>query len=71
MNLAFTVVAPLMLTSFCRPTGWHGESGAAEAGGHLTVDFYRLDNEHVVTHHVYRTNDAYLTDRRARRVRRL
>ncbi|KAH9017143.1 hypothetical protein EDB85DRAFT_1897792 [Lactarius pseudohatsudake] len=25
--------------AFMRPTGWHGESGAAESGGHITVDF--------------------------------
>jgi len=41
-----------------RPTGWHGESGAAHSGGHLTVDF-RSKSKHVVTHHVYPTNDAY------------
>jgi hypothetical protein len=55
----FTVVAPLMLTSFCRPTGWHGESGAAKAGGHIVVDFYRSNMKHVTTHHVYPTDDAY------------
>ncbi|KAH9018971.1 hypothetical protein EDB84DRAFT_1566224 [Lactarius hengduanensis] len=27
--------------AFMRPTGWHGESGAAESGGHITVDFSR------------------------------
>ncbi|KAH9066930.1 hypothetical protein EDB83DRAFT_2314922 [Lactarius deliciosus] len=25
--------------AFMRPTGWHGESGAAESGGYITVDF--------------------------------
>ena len=42
-----------------RPIGWHGESGAARSGGHLTVDFRCSDNKHVVTHHVYRANRAY------------
>ena len=44
-----------------RPIGWHGESGAAHSGGHLTVDFRSPsnDSEHVVTHHVYLTDDAY------------
>jgi hypothetical protein len=37
MILAFVVVT---LTIFCRPMGWHGESGAAKAGGYITVDFY-------------------------------
>jgi hypothetical protein len=49
MILAFVVVA---LTIFCRPTGWHGESGAAKAGGHITVDFYRRDNNHVTMTHI-------------------
>ncbi|KAF8263629.1 hypothetical protein EI94DRAFT_1703840 [Lactarius quietus] len=26
-------------TAFLRSTGWHGESGTARFGGHLTVDF--------------------------------
>ncbi|KAF8265990.1 hypothetical protein EI94DRAFT_1702093 [Lactarius quietus] len=26
-------------TAFLRSTGWHGESGTAHFGGHLTVDF--------------------------------
>jgi hypothetical protein len=56
MNLAFIVVA---LTSFCRPTGFHGESGTAKAGGHITVDFYRRDNKFITTHHVYPTDKAY------------
>ncbi|KAF8797333.1 hypothetical protein BYT27DRAFT_7219267 [Phlegmacium glaucopus] len=42
-----------------RPTGWHGESGLATAGGHIVVDWYRLDGTHVTTHHVYPTDDAY------------
>jgi hypothetical protein len=49
MILAFVVVT---LTIFCRPMGWHGESGAAKAGGHITVDFYQQDNNHAATHHV-------------------
>jgi hypothetical protein len=59
MNITFVIVAPLTLTNFCRPTGWHGESGAAETGGHITVDFCNGNGEHVVTHHVYRTDNAY------------
>lgn len=39
--------------------GWHGESGAATTGGHITVDFLRWDGSHVTTHHVYPTDDAY------------
>jgi len=42
---------------FGRPTGWHGESGAAQSGGHLTVLFYSRVG--AVTHHVYRCNEAY------------
>ena len=34
------------LTSFCRPTGWHGPDR------HITVDFYRRHNKHATTHHV-------------------
>ena len=41
------------LTSFCRPTGWHGPDL------HITVDFYRRHNKHATTHHVYRTDDMY------------
>ncbi|KAI9436772.1 hypothetical protein BJY52DRAFT_1230378 [Lactarius psammicola] len=29
--------------AFMRATGWHGESGAAESGGHITVDFFSGD----------------------------
>jgi hypothetical protein len=43
----------------CRPTGWDGESGAADSGGHITVHFCSSSREHVVTHHVYRTDGAY------------
>ncbi|KAF8808578.1 hypothetical protein BYT27DRAFT_7210704 [Phlegmacium glaucopus] len=42
-----------------RPTGWHGESGLATAGGHIVVDWYRLDGTHVSTHQVYPTDNAY------------
>jgi hypothetical protein len=42
-----------------RPTGWHGSSGAARFGGHLTVDFRSSRNEHITTHHVYPTDNAY------------
>jgi hypothetical protein len=42
------------LTSFCRPTGWHGPDS------HITVDFRRRHNKHSTTHHVYRTDDGYL-----------
>jgi predicted NBD/HSP70 family sugar kinase len=59
MNFAFAVVVPLTLAIFCRPTGWHGESGAAGAGGHITVDFYGLNNQHITTQHVYRADNAY------------
>jgi hypothetical protein len=54
--------ATLSLTKYilsCRPTGWHGESGAAHSGGHITVDFLSSSNQHVVTHHVYPSDDAY------------
>ncbi|KAI0245748.1 hypothetical protein BJV78DRAFT_1158396 [Lactifluus subvellereus] len=43
-----------------RPTGWHGESSAASSGGHITVDFCSTDSCHIVTQHVYHTDDAYL-----------
>src|SRR4030088_600113 len=54
--------AALSLTStilFCRPTGWHGESGAAHSGGHITIDFLSSDDKHIATHHVYPSDDAY------------
>ena len=44
---------------FCRPTGFHGESGLAKSSGHIVVDFHCLKNWHVVTHHIYPTNEAY------------
>ncbi|KAI9446962.1 hypothetical protein BJY52DRAFT_1228562 [Lactarius psammicola] len=50
------------LTIACRPTGWHGESGAANrGGGHVTVDFLKRNGVHVTTQHVYRTGAAYRT----------
>ncbi|KAF8257083.1 hypothetical protein EI94DRAFT_1709637 [Lactarius quietus] len=30
-------------TAFLRSTGWHGESGTARFGGHLTVDFLQAN----------------------------
>ncbi|KAH9022544.1 hypothetical protein EDB85DRAFT_1895180 [Lactarius pseudohatsudake] len=45
--------------AFMRPTGWHGESGVAESGGHITVDFCTRARVHVATHHVYCTEAAY------------
>ena len=68
-NFTFSVATSIP-TGLCRPTGWHGESGAARTGGHIVVDFYRLNNqsdlEHVTTHHVYRTDDAYSRRRMSR-----
>jgi hypothetical protein len=50
--------------SFCfqnisRPMGWHHSSGDTTEGGHLTVDFLLPDGQHMSTHHVYETDDAY------------
>ncbi|KAH9039010.1 hypothetical protein EDB85DRAFT_2287346 [Lactarius pseudohatsudake] len=45
-----------------RPIEWHGESGAAKEGGHLTVDFLAPDWSHVVTQHVYSSSEAYGSD---------
>jgi hypothetical protein len=42
-----------------RETGWHGESGTAFSGGHITVNFKNEDGEHVTTHHMYLTDAAY------------
>ncbi|KAN0128161.1 hypothetical protein V8E53_014013 [Lactarius tabidus] len=46
-----------------RDTPWHGESGKASTGGHLTVDFLAPTHpdaeKRVITHHVYKTDDAY------------
>lgn len=57
MYLRAVLMSPLLTTR--RPTGWHGEGGAVNRGGHLTVDFYTADNFFMVTHHVYSTNAAY------------
>jgi hypothetical protein len=47
----------------CRDTPWHGESGKASTGGHITVDFlaptHPEEKKRVVTHHVYKTDAAY------------
>jgi hypothetical protein len=54
--------SPSVLRSIHRPTGWHGESGAAKAGGHVIVDFYLSNNKHLTTHHVYRRENAYRSE---------
>ncbi|KAF8267178.1 hypothetical protein EI94DRAFT_1701204 [Lactarius quietus] len=41
------------------PTPWHGESGKAREGGHLTVEFVRWDGTSLRRQHVYPTNKAY------------
>jgi hypothetical protein len=41
-----------------RPTGFHGESGRARTGGHITVDFWTRKT-HYATHHIYATDAAY------------
>jgi hypothetical protein len=43
----------------CRDCGWHGESGLAESGGHVTVDFRTAAGRIVTTHHVYPTDEGY------------
>jgi hypothetical protein len=48
-----------------REMGWHGKSGAAFLGGHITVDFENKDGEHVTTHHVYPMDAAYRNRRKA------
>jgi hypothetical protein len=53
----FSFNAPSVLSTFST-TGWHGESGQAKSGGHVTVDF-ESNAGHVVTEHVYRSNKAY------------
>ena len=45
-------------TIFRRPTGWHGEGGAA-SGGHITVRFRASSGRHITTNHVYPTDDVY------------
>jgi hypothetical protein len=57
--LCIYFVVPSVLMNFRRPTGWHGESGAAQAGGHIAVDFALSNGEHVTTHHVYPTDKGY------------
>ncbi|KAN0135143.1 hypothetical protein V8E53_007034, partial [Lactarius tabidus] len=44
-----------------RDTPWHGKSGLASTGGHLTVDFYAPTNGNtpVIMHHVYKTDAVY------------
>ena len=56
LNAAFPLTKIILP---CRPTGWHGESGAARSGSHITVDFCSLRNRHIATNHVYPTDDAY------------
>ncbi|KAH9035248.1 hypothetical protein EDB85DRAFT_2143899 [Lactarius pseudohatsudake] len=43
-----------------RPTGWHGESGAAKEGGHVTVDFIapKLSKVKIITQHVYPSSNG-------------
>ena len=41
------------LLTIYSPIGWHGESGPAKSGGHLTVCFLKADGSHFTTHHVY------------------
>jgi hypothetical protein len=42
-----------------RPTGWHGESGRLQFGGHVTVDIYSSDSTLMMTKHIYRSDYAY------------
>jgi hypothetical protein len=48
-----------LFSPFVRPTGWHGESGSAISGGHLTVRFLRRDGGFGSTQHVYSCDEAY------------
>ncbi|KAN0124629.1 1,3-beta-glucan synthase component domain containing protein [Lactarius tabidus] len=43
-----------------KDTPWHGESGKASSGGHITVNFEAPTNKKtpIITHHVYKTNKA-------------
>ena len=59
----FVNASSLLMTG--SSTGWHGESGAAKHGGHITVCFLKA-NGHIVRasrrfelHHVYPTDEAY------------
>ena len=45
-----------------RPTGWHGESGKGQSGGHVVVKFRLRGQVHFSTHHIYHTNSAYWVD---------
>jgi hypothetical protein len=54
---------------FNRQTGFHGESGGASSGGHLTVDFW-TEKTHFATQHVYETDDGYRKKRRGGKGRR-
>jgi hypothetical protein len=53
----FFNASPALTT--CRSTGWHGESGIADSGGHVTVDFMTIGGIVVTTHHVYQSDGAY------------
>ncbi|KAH8993542.1 hypothetical protein EDB86DRAFT_2830070 [Lactarius hatsudake] len=48
-----------MTSTSIRPMGWHGESGLERWGGHVMVDFRKINGVHVTTHHVYPTEVAY------------
>ncbi|KAF8258538.1 hypothetical protein EI94DRAFT_1815143 [Lactarius quietus] len=39
--------------------GWHGESGSADLGGHITICFLREDGRCVTMGHIYCTDEAY------------
>ncbi|KAF8264143.1 hypothetical protein EI94DRAFT_1703489 [Lactarius quietus] len=47
------------LKSFWRPTPWHGESGKARKGSHLTIEFVRWDGTSLRRQHVYPTDEVY------------
>jgi hypothetical protein len=51
------LIVYLTINSY-RPTGFHGESGRARSGGHVTVQF-RTRNRHYATHHVYPSDEGY------------
>jgi hypothetical protein len=66
-QVRMVLTADLSLTNDLRsrrPTGWHGESGGAQSGGHITVDFRSYRNKHITTHHIYPTDDGYLKMKR-------
>ena len=58
-NLRFSYTSKVIFT---RPTGWHGESGQALIGGHLTVKFLLGNGRHHSTHHVYAMEESYSLD---------